>query len=455
MVVEVLEDRWLPSSYTITDIGPIAPFDDSGLGSSSGINNAAVVEVVGTTTDHHPYHWDSVHGMQDLGTVGTDQEGGAFSVNDAGQVVGYSYTLTTRQAHKGGPTYTTITSQHAFLWTSAQGMQDLGSNDAASGINASGEASGGVGGGSNAQAALWHGNWTKLGTLGGPASGGSGINSFGQVVGGADIAAPTGYHITHAFLWTPSTAGGTKGTMIDLGTLGTALSNNNSWATAVNNQGTVVGMTDVGSGASDPFVWVPTAPNRTTGTMLDLRAYGGGSANAINNSGAIVGASDPDGTGDHAILWQQDSSGTYHVGDLNTLIPTGTGWLLVSADAINDRGQIVVEARQASGPNHALLLTPTTTTTLALSATATSPLAVSLLTSPGVLALSPQAPPVGATDSSKVPSLSATTTNSSTPSASAQPSSDTAARLAPRWAKPGDVLDQLFAQWDTALSLDG
>jgi probable HAF family extracellular repeat protein len=454
LVVEVLEDRWLPSSYTITDIGPIAPFDDSRLGSSSGINNAAVVQVVGTTTNSHPYLWDSVHGMQDLGTVGNDQQGGAAGVNDAGQVVGGSYTITIKQAQKGGPSYTTITSQHAFLWTSAQGMQDLGSNDAASGINASGEVSGGAGGGSNAQAALWHGSWTKLGTLGGPASGGSEINSFGQVVGGADIAAPTGYHITHAFLWTPSTAGGTKGTMIDLGTLGTTLSNNNSWAAAVNNQGTVVGMTDLGSGASDPFVWVPTAPNGTTGTMLDLRAYGGGSANAINNSGAIVGASDPYGTGDHAILWQQDSSGTYHVSDLNNLIPTGTGWLLVSADAINDRGQIVVEARQASGPNHALLLTPTTTT-LALSATATSPLAVSLLTSPGAPALSRQAPAVGATDSSKVPPLSATTTNSSTPSASAQPSSDTAARLAPRRAKPVDVLDQFFAQWDTALSLDG
>jgi probable HAF family extracellular repeat protein len=97
--------------------------------------------------------------------------------------------------------------------------------------------------------------------------------------------------------------------------------------------------------------------------MIEVSAYGGGRAYAINNSGAVVGASDPTGTGAHAILWQQASSGAYQFSDLNNLIPTGTGWLLVSGEAINDRGQIVVVATQATGPYHALLLTPTATTT--------------------------------------------------------------------------------------------
>jgi probable HAF family extracellular repeat protein len=43
--------------------------------------------------------------------------------------------------------------------------------------------------------------------------------------------------------------------------------------------------------------------------------------------------------------------------DLNTLLPPGTGCVLRSATAINDRGQIVGQAA-CGGTLHAFLLTP-------------------------------------------------------------------------------------------------
>ena len=44
--------------------------------------------------------------------------------------------------------------------------------------------------------------------------------------------------------------------------------------------------------------------------------------------------------------------------DLNTLIPSGTGFILTDAVGINDSGQILCDANNASGNEHAVLLTP-------------------------------------------------------------------------------------------------
>src|SRR5262249_14321717 len=153
-------------------------------------------------------------------------------------------------------------------------------------------------------------------------------------------------------------SGGTRGTMQDLGTFGGTA----SWASAINSQGYVAGGFQDLSGAH-PFVWRPKAANGTSGTMI---ALGGGDSDfalAINSNAAVVGTGTPTGSQNRdAALWQPGTDGSYTLSDLNSLIPTGTGWTLLIADAINDRGQIVVEATQANGPVHALLLTPTTAT---------------------------------------------------------------------------------------------
>src|SRR6516164_11008631 len=136
----VLEDRCL-LSYTLTEL----PFF-----SAYGLNEAGqVAGVRGTNDGEHAFLWD--------GGVFTDLgRGRAFAINQATQVVGYSYLPSPIR--------------HAVLWQA--------------------------------------GVMTDLGTLGGVVSGAYGINNVGQVVGMAEP--PQGS--AHAFLWQ-------NGVMTDLGTL--------------------------------------------------------------------------------------------------------------------------------------------------------------------------------------------------------------------------------------------
>jgi probable HAF family extracellular repeat protein len=342
----------------------------------NSLNNLAPAQVVGQDVNDRAYLWDSTHGTQELGTVGKDMDSTATGINGSGDVVGYSYTETFKVDRYGFP-YVVYTSFHAFLWTSANGIKNIGNNHIATGVNASGEVIGTLNGLTfvNQQAGLWNGSWTGLGTLGGSGSEGFGINDYGQAVGMSYIAAPTGYIIGHAFLWTPATPGSTKGTMIDLGALNNTLGFDTSIASAINAQGIVTGQTVISNtGWSHAFVWSPTTPNGTKGTMNDLGALDGvySQGTSINSSGTVVGQSTDGSAGWHAVLWQRGMGGNYTMTDLNNLIPSGSGWTLSNATAINDAGQIVVEAQGSSGA-FTLLLTPSTTTpALALPATSTA-----------------------------------------------------------------------------------
>jgi probable HAF family extracellular repeat protein len=371
--LERLEARFLPSGYTIIDIGPA-------LG--SGINNAAVAQVVGSANGH-AYLWDSIHGMQNLGTIGADQNSQAYSVNNAGQVTGESTNSRVVYIKKTGQ-FSYDNSEEGFLWSSSHGMKSIGPSTFPAGINASGEISGTDG----VQAVLWTGHSNGLGTLpGGRYSWGAGINDYGQVVGHSEVPLPGGNYDIHAFLWTPSNPDGTTGVMIDLGTSADT-SFGGVTASAVNSQGFVTG---IGSGVAEPnnhaFLWIPSSPNGTTGTIMDLGALAGNQSSglAINSGGVVVGNSLP-ATGlnqdqTHAVIWQPGTGGSYTISDLNNLIPTGTGWTLLSANGINDSGQIVVEATQDGVTDHALLLTPTMTTPLAQPASSVQPVMPS--SSPG------------------------------------------------------------------------
>lgn len=77
-------------------------------------------------------------------------------------------------------------------------------------------------------------------------------------------------------------------------------------------------------------------------------------ANDINNAGLVVGiANEMDA--ERAVLW--DETGARH--NLSALIASGpSGWTLLSANAINERGQIVGIGRDPSGIERGFVLTP-------------------------------------------------------------------------------------------------
>jgi probable HAF family extracellular repeat protein len=220
--------------------------------------------------------------MRDLGTLGEGEFSEALAVNRAGQVVGSSSFSWDRFV------------QHAFLWTSGTGMQDLGtlggSKSQAFGINEAGQ----VVGGSNlpdnkTRAFLWtpESGMRDLGTLGGEFSQAWGINAAGQVVGVSGLPDWTG----HAFLWTPGTG------MQDLGTLG----GSHSEAYGINAAGQVVGSSYLTDDAvRHAFVWTPSRG------MHDLGTLGGSYSEAygINTAGYVVGYSTlPGDTAAHAFIW--------------------------------------------------------------------------------------------------------------------------------------------------------
>jgi probable HAF family extracellular repeat protein len=122
-----------------------------------------------------------------------------------------------------------------------------------------------------------------------------------------------------AFIWS-------NGVMTDLGTLG----GSTGQAYALGNGGRVVGYADTSTGSPHGFLFtLNSAGNVSSRTDLGAGSGAYSYAWAINSLGQAVG------TNGHAVLWQDGV-----MSDLNTLIPPDTGWVLMSATAINDRGEI-------------------------------------------------------------------------------------------------------------------
>jgi probable HAF family extracellular repeat protein len=178
------------------------------------------------------------------------------------------------------------------------------------------------------------------------------INAAGQVVGYAETTCPPGIEgpcTPRAFLWV------SPGPMQDLGALP---GGSNSVALGINTGGNVVGESDTAPAPSvfHAFLW--TAP----GPMQDLGTLAGGSCSealGINTAGAVVGQSEIapglalcQGTF-HAFLWTTSGG----MVDLNTLIDPTLGWVLTTAAAINDAGQIVGSG-VINGQSHAFLMAP-------------------------------------------------------------------------------------------------
>lgn len=306
---------------------------------------------------------------QDLGVLWWGGQTVGYGLNNSGQVVGASLTLSGWRGFITG--------------VNGVGMTELGTlggnTSFAMAINDSGQVAGYATTAAMRNRAFLTGpggiGMTDLGTLGGAESFARGVNAQGQVVGNAG---------TRAFVTGPNGVG-----MTDLSPVSTAIGQ----AFAVNNSGQVAGTVAVVSGGvQQAFISNPNGTGLMTlatpavgyGYALALNASGqaavtiqpltggaqafitttpggplaplgtlGGSVTAalgINDLGAVVGYSFLANNAARAFVTGPQGAGMV---DLNTLVSLESV-LLSEARAINERGQILANASNG----RAYLLTP-------------------------------------------------------------------------------------------------
>jgi probable HAF family extracellular repeat protein len=306
-------------SISLVDLGILG--GDSPYSWARDVNESG--EVVGASYYYgggiHAFRWTSAEGMIDLGDLGY-YSSEAYSVNNLGHIVGESYSELTQF----GPLAA------AFLWTQAGGMVNLGTLggefSSARGINERDE----VVGMSQTRNGTYHAFiWSvqdgmrDLGTLGGTYAMANAINDFGTVVGFSTFS--SGINV-HAFSWTA------EGGMVDLGTLGGCCSG----AHGVNNLGHVVGWSTDVSGIYRAFIWTGA-----TG-MQDLRVAGVEAfAYGINDLEQIVGTRSPT-SGESVPFFRSETAGSID-------LPINGG-ISSAAWALNGRGQVAGWADNASQP---------------------------------------------------------------------------------------------------------
>lgn len=182
------------------------------------------------------------------------------------------------------------------------------------------------------RAYLWKdGVQQELPTFGGTGSSAVAVNNRGHAVGTADL--PDGSY--HAFVFR-------RGQMRDLGTLGGAL----SWASAINDAGQVVGGAQLADGSSRAFI-------HSKGQMSVLPTPEGAPASAwdITRTGLVLGGYTTDRW--HPFLF--DGSQLRDVEDLLTDAARAR-WTITGVAAINDKGWILCDGRQAGDLHDTVLL---------------------------------------------------------------------------------------------------
>jgi probable HAF family extracellular repeat protein len=135
--------------------------------------------------------------------------------------------------------------------------------------------------------------------------------------------------------------------VIDLGNLGGSM---NNFAFDINNQGQVVGDSDLpGDTTQHAFIWTKHNGMQDLGT---LPGDTDSSTESINNRGQVAGVSYTT-VSSRAFLWQNGV-----MTDLNALACPGSVYL-ANALGINNQGEIIGDAITSSGEVHGYLATPT------------------------------------------------------------------------------------------------
>jgi probable HAF family extracellular repeat protein len=295
----------------------VMPTEHKGGSSSSSVEQAVVIPGIGALP---PYS------VIVLGDPGTGPLMRARAINDSYQIAGQL-------------------DDHAFIWRNGVFtlLPNLGTGDYsdAKAINAEGV----VGGDSrfgpmgadhvvpDAHATVWQADGVHdLGTLGGHFSAVVGINDQGMAIGYAHsqtrITATAFVYNAISPLTNPEDHSGL------------------CVAQAINARGYSVGFCrrDVGVDLGDSVVWGPGAFSRP---VVLPRLPGGDSAGAsdINDDGTVVGGSSVGGGASHAFIYDETSG----MVDLGTL-----GGMSSTANAVNDKGQVVGNSQARPGIPNAL-----------------------------------------------------------------------------------------------------
>ena len=249
---------------------------------------------VPAATQAHAFRWTEADGMLDLGTLGGPDSTAAF-VNQLGQIAGQSYTNATINPATG---YATL---DPFFWE--------------------------------------NGIMVDIGTLGGTFGYPNWMNSRGQVTGVSDTA---GDQSVHAFLWDQHH----KPPLTDLGDLGGGY----SYANWINDAGEIVGVSSTLT-AEDAFLW-------KNGVMIDLGSLAGDPCNealSINSQGQIVGFGSADCFSESQAFLSENGGPLI---ELQSLVSPGSGVTLTEGIFINDRGEIAALGKLSNGDEHAIVLIP-------------------------------------------------------------------------------------------------
>jgi probable HAF family extracellular repeat protein len=217
--------------------------------------------------------------------------------------------------------------------------------------------------GAESRAFMWSSQtgMIDIGTLGGGYAQACAINDAGVVTGSSQTQGMGAMLATHAFIYRQPSPSNQR--MQDLGVLGGFFSS----GMAINNYNHVVGFSTVKSNNRHVHAFFHDGRS-----MMDLGTLSGGMADSdysvalgVNNKDQVVGYTYLPGVGEMplqqvAFLWNRSGTGTAKMVNLNNLLnETGKGYVLISATAINDYGQIVASAYDIyNGGVRSVLLIP-------------------------------------------------------------------------------------------------